>query len=681
VTPSPRSGSVSDDDEESIFHDALEADTFPSSDLEHLCKILGVSHSEAISDLIIQLGCTAAEDLALITTEDLEATSLSPMTQRKLLLVVNHITGGGGLRDVASVRELVAGEESAANKPSCNKSDENIIDLNVGGYKFTTSRETLCRVPGSLFEALLSGRHDFPARQNQDGAYFIDRDGKHFHHILNFLRVGGNVVNPLPLTPAEREELAVESDYYGLEGLVRAIRCPKKDISSCLGEEVLSIRRKEDEIRQAFKAHESASIDPHEGLVPLFCPDHGIQPLPLTYEPDMANEMLDGHVFMGELRPKAEKGVPTTVSSLEGFQSNFNREHPNVLHRLQDVLLQEPVIIAGGSVLQALTSSDRIRTEVWWGSKSDVDIFVHTKDPHEATRIARRIWYALSVDHEQWVIVRARGVITMHSWIQEVMGEKIQVVLRLYESPVEVLLGFDCDCCCCAYDGSTVWITQRCLHALRSGLNILNPLHAWPNKPSYEFRLAKYAYRGFSVAVPGLDQKRVDYEGIRRMNLRKLKGLARLLKISFKMEDFRVESNGCPQQPRYVPILRDHVKGDLPPDEKLVDGANDFYDDFPDTIIVPSVYGDGEREVSHWFDYVGDSSTFPPAGAIRDEAWEEIASAGGNLSDGSPPRLTESWDPEKRSREYINANMDTFDLDNIYYDHAYEPSSDESSSE
>ena len=67
---------------------------------------------------------------------------------------------------------------------------------------------------------------------------------------------------------------------------------------------------------------------------------------------------------------------------------------------------------------------------------------------------------------------------------------KVQIVLRLYDSPAEVLLGFDCDCCCCAYDGRSVWVTPRYLYALHRGVNILNPLPAWPDKFSYELRLS-----------------------------------------------------------------------------------------------------------------------------------------------------------------------------------------------
>jgi hypothetical protein len=72
--------------------------------------------------------------------------------------------------------------------------------------------------------------------------------------------------------------------------------------------------------------------------------------------------------------------------------------------------------------------------------------------------------------------------------------------------------------------------------ALETGMNILNPLHSWPNKPSYEERLVKCASRGFPVVIPGLDESCIDGCRIRRLELAELKGLARLLKLSFKAE-------------------------------------------------------------------------------------------------------------------------------------------------
>ena len=59
----------------------------------------------------------------------------------------------------------------------------------MGGYKYTTSIATLRNAPSPcVFSAMFSGRYD--VKKSADGSVFIDRDGRHFHRILNFLRDG-----------------------------------------------------------------------------------------------------------------------------------------------------------------------------------------------------------------------------------------------------------------------------------------------------------------------------------------------------------------------------------------------------------------------------------------------------------------------------------------------------------
>jgi len=55
---------------------------------------------------------------------------------------------------------------------------EEVVELNVGGCRFTTSRSTLCRVTGSHLESLFSGRHARAACRDASGSVFVDRDGR-----------------------------------------------------------------------------------------------------------------------------------------------------------------------------------------------------------------------------------------------------------------------------------------------------------------------------------------------------------------------------------------------------------------------------------------------------------------------------------------------------------------------
>lgn len=649
-----------------------------------ICQLLDVSTENdiaaAVKDFFANTGCNTADDLVLFREQDFTNSTLSLMVQRKLYLISVFLSKNGSLREVDSMKDILlyirskACQDSARDvgeaKPNAsNDLDTVIIDLNVGGHKFTTTRDTLCRVPGSLLEGMFSGRHDHPACRTEGGSYLIDRDGTHFQHILNFLRTGS--VISLPISADSKEELAIEADYYGLDHMVRAIRVPQVDVNDHLSQEVLAMRNDENLLRSAFVEGKGGPSTFHRGLVPIFCPDNGVQPLPLRYEP-----VEDDHVLMGNLRKQPPQGTPVTAKSLEEFKSNFNREHPNLLHRLDRILQEERVIIAGGAVLRALTSCEGIRTSQWWGKKSDVDLFLYCQSCKEANRLAKRIWYALAADQEQWVIMRSHGVITMHNWVGERwtgrVDLKVQIVLRLYDSPAEVLVGFDVDCCCCAYDGESVWVSPRCMHALKTGVNILNPLHAWPNKASYELRLAKYAFRGFAVIVPGLDKKRVDYDQIRQSDLSELKGMARLLKIAFNMDTSPAPFSRFPESPREVKTLRSQVIDSLNGADLLIEGFAG-YDDPITNVIVPTIYRlDGEPGVwgMMWYQYVGGG--FPRAFDCRDEAWSDIVNGTVLVPQAQVPRrLRDSWNTEKRSREYLNAAMDKFDLDNIYYGHAY----------
>ncbi|KAJ1429910.1 BTB/POZ protein [Ochromonadaceae sp. CCMP2298] len=91
-----------------------------------------------------------------------------------------------------------------------------IVNLNVGGVRVTTSLTTLNRFPDSMIGCMFSGRHALP--KGEDGHFFIDRDGTHFRHILNFLRSPEGF--KVPGGADEKEELRRECEYYGIDQLM-----------------------------------------------------------------------------------------------------------------------------------------------------------------------------------------------------------------------------------------------------------------------------------------------------------------------------------------------------------------------------------------------------------------------------------------------------------------------------
>ena len=93
------------------------------------------------------------------------------------------------------------------------------LTLDVGGCRFRMSWSTLTKDPESMLAAMFSGRHEL--MPDEEGAYFIDRDGAHFRYILNHLRDGDAAY--LPNEKTLLEELLREARFYQLRGLSETI--------------------------------------------------------------------------------------------------------------------------------------------------------------------------------------------------------------------------------------------------------------------------------------------------------------------------------------------------------------------------------------------------------------------------------------------------------------------------
>ena len=105
-----------------------------------------------------------------------------------------------------------------------------IVRLSVGGALFETSIDTLCRDPNSMLAVMFSGRHTTTV--DEDGRYFIDRDGTHFRYILNYLRDGNTY---LPSDNQQlMDELYEEVCFYGIEALMLRLEQLKQGYSQRL---------------------------------------------------------------------------------------------------------------------------------------------------------------------------------------------------------------------------------------------------------------------------------------------------------------------------------------------------------------------------------------------------------------------------------------------------------------
>ena len=182
------------------------------------------------------------------------------------------------------------------------------VQLNVGGSIFMTSTSTLRAKwqDHSMLEAMFSGRHAL--EQDEDGSFFIDRDGTHFWHILNYLRSGAVQVE---LDSTTARELALEAEFYGLADLAATLRTETVDITQFLGPEIARMRREEVRLREPLGVVKptgpgaSAVENLHGGLVSVFEDDGVLAQLNAQDEDPMHFPTLMGR--LSSKNPKSTK--------------------------------------------------------------------------------------------------------------------------------------------------------------------------------------------------------------------------------------------------------------------------------------------------------------------------------------------------------------------------------------
>ncbi|KAF7645747.1 hypothetical protein LDENG_00198540 [Lucifuga dentata] len=92
------------------------------------------------------------------------------------------------------------------------------VSLNVGGEIYTTTLDTLTRCRDSMLGAMFTGQ--IPVLRDKQGNVFIDRDGKVFRYILNYLR---SSCLDLPSGFSELALLRREADFFQIRPLLQEI--------------------------------------------------------------------------------------------------------------------------------------------------------------------------------------------------------------------------------------------------------------------------------------------------------------------------------------------------------------------------------------------------------------------------------------------------------------------------
>lgn len=94
-----------------------------------------------------------------------------------------------------------------------------IIDLDVGGKRFRTTRQTLLSDPTSMLAKMFNPESPISPGIKKGGAYFLDRDPVYFRVVLNYLRSGH-----LDLDSCNATALLKEASFFGLSGLEAALQ-------------------------------------------------------------------------------------------------------------------------------------------------------------------------------------------------------------------------------------------------------------------------------------------------------------------------------------------------------------------------------------------------------------------------------------------------------------------------
>ncbi|KAJ3100528.1 hypothetical protein HDU97_002164 [Phlyctochytrium planicorne] len=231
---------------------------------------------------------------------------------------------------------------------------------------------------------------------------------------------------------------------------------------------------------------------------------------------------------------------PLTVSTLSAFQKNFSSLTQNMFEHVNF----DNVFIAGGAVLAALRPK--------YGEdyfNSDIDVFLYGLELDQAKKKVIEIYEAIRkattrdvtyssdaeskelqpiyqfrrrefLDSDIFCVRNLRSLILVGQYPRR----HIQIVFRLYKSPAEILMGFDIDSGCFGYNGTSVFALPRGLRALTRRYNLVDMTR---RSASYEYRLFKYAKRGFEIKIPHVHPDKIKRRGEKTFG----DGLAKLLSL------------------------------------------------------------------------------------------------------------------------------------------------------
>lgn len=266
-----------------------------------------------------------------------------------------------------------------------------------------------------MLATMFNGRHTLKA--GADGSYFIDRDGRQFHHILNYLR---KACIP-PESDAVRAELEAEADFFNLAGLVEILSGHGR-FERELGPTNVEMRGRESELRELFAREPSSPLlsDPYLDLIDVFSDLSLWKPARDHTWSELAGEVVlrrvasqvKGGFGASALRPELSIGA----HSMANFRTNFTILTDHMLEGFD----MSHMVVAGGAVLgSVLMDPDLARRRGSWVKlgfqDADIDCFLYDLTPAQATEKIQAVRCEVDPESRLCRVPRPRDVVEIDS--------------------------------------------------------------------------------------------------------------------------------------------------------------------------------------------------------------------------------------------------------------------------
>ncbi len=195
------------------------------------------------------------------------------------------------------------------------------------------------------------------------------------------------------------------------------------------------------------------------------------------------------------------------------YSQNFERITKGALRGLH----WDNLLVAGNIALNALLTVDLARP----GNTKNaaIDIFLYGLTLEGANRkVAQiyRIWHNNLPDKASRVLKYDTAIDFIANWPHH----SVHIVLKLFQSPTEILLNFHLDAYAIGYNGHQVLMLPRCARALETGYSLFTMDLIWDHSQysgrdsTQELDIFTHAYCGFGIRVLPSYAKSLEYDNL-----------------------------------------------------------------------------------------------------------------------------------------------------------------------